>query len=67
MFVLVLGLSCGAEDSQKILERIDAYRIPYAHFLVRTKIVSFIDGRVDETAVFDAYISGQDKSLVIAR
>jgi hypothetical protein len=56
-----------AEDSAGILKKIDAFRIPYKEFLVRTKITAFERDRPTETAVFDAYISGQDKSLVIAK
>jgi len=56
-----------AEDSAILLKKIDAFRIPFKEFLVRTKITSFEHDRQTETAVFDAYISGEDKSLVIAR
>jgi hypothetical protein len=57
----------GAEESESILEKIDAYRIPYQDFLIRTKITSFEHDEERETALFDVYVSGLNKSLAIAR
>lgn len=56
-----------AEEAGSILIKIDAYRIPYQDFLIRTKITSFEHGEETETALFDVYISGLNKSLAIAR
>lgn len=66
---LIIPYLClaGTDDSRMILEKIDAFRIPYEDFLIRTKITSYEHGEIKETAIFDAYISGADKSLVIAR
>ena len=55
------------EDSKRILEKLDAYRVPYERFLIRTKITTYKGDKIDETAVFDAYIDGSEKSLVIAK
>lgn len=49
------------------LEKIDACRISDDDALVRTKITQYEGERLIETAVFDVYVSGRDKSLVIAR
>lgn len=55
------------DASRMILNKIDAFRIPYRDFLIQTIITSYEHGKVKEKAVFDAYISGPEKSLVIAR
>lgn len=55
------------DASRLILNKIDNFCIPYRDFLIQTKITSYEHGKVKETAVFDAYISGPEKSLVIAR
>jgi hypothetical protein len=69
IFCLLLSLigSARTDESQEILGKIDSYRIPYKDFLVQTKITSFEDGKIVETALFDAYLSGNDKSLVVAK
>ena len=54
-------------DAQALLKKIDNYRVPYEKFLITTEITSFEQNRIKETAVFDAYIDGYNKSLVIAR
>jgi len=62
--------SARAQDSPAAdprLEKIDASRISDGDALVRTKITQYEGDRLVETAVFDVYISGRDKSLVIAR
>jgi hypothetical protein len=56
-----------ADESSQILEKIDYFRVPYNDFLIRTRITSYEKETVKETAVFDAYISGPEKSLVIAK
>jgi len=56
-----------ASESAALLKRIDAFRTPYEEFLVRVRLTSRIGTRIDETALFDAYISGPEKSLVVAR
>ena len=55
------------DASRMILNKIDAFRIPYRDFLIQTTITSYEHGKVKETAVFNAYISGPEKSLVIAK
>jgi hypothetical protein len=66
--ILVLTAAfIGGEDPDSILRKIDAYRIPYQDFLIRTKITSFEHDEETETALFDVYISGLSKSLAIAR
>jgi len=54
-------------ESASLLNRIDAFRTPYKEFLVRVRLTSRIGARIDETALFDAYISGPEKSLIVAR
>jgi hypothetical protein len=51
------------------LVRIDAFRIPDAdgEFRVRTKISQWRGNDLVETALFDVYVSGREKSLVVAR
>ena len=60
-------LAARADESTTILKRIDAFRMPYDQFLIRVKITSFEEARIKETALFDAYINGNEKSLVIAK
>ncbi|MBN2206960.1 MAG: hypothetical protein JW742_06130, partial [Candidatus Aminicenantes bacterium] len=58
-----------AETPDPRLVRIDAFRVPEAggDFRVRTKISDWNGTTLVETALFDVYASGADKSLVIAR
>jgi len=65
--ILTTGLSAQPKESSEILARIDAYRVPFKQLLVRTKISSFENDQLKETAIFDAYFNGTEKSLVIAR
>ena len=70
LLILLTSFVCAgpqADESSQILEKIDYFRVPYNDFLIRTRITSFEKERVKETAVFDAYISGPEKSLVIAK
>ncbi len=55
------------DPSANILERIDAYRVPYEAFIIRTRITTYKNDRVTENAVFDVYIQGDDRSLVIQK
>ena len=57
----------GTQDSAALLRKIDAFRAPYDEFLLRVRLTSRIGARIDETALFDAYISGPEKSLIVAR
>jgi hypothetical protein len=61
------GASSPSGDSAEILRKIDAFRAPFEEFLVRVRVTSYQNGRIEETALFDAYISGPEKSLIIAR
>lgn len=56
-----------SDVSSGVLEKIDAYRVPYEAFLIRTRITAYKKSRVTEEAVFDAYIQGNEKSLVIQK
>jgi hypothetical protein len=55
------------DDSQELLRRIDQYRVPYDQFLVRTRLTAYAGDKVQETALFDAYIDGHEKSLVVQK
>ena len=66
MFFPLLCLA-DMDASRMILNKIDAFRIPFRDFLIQTIITSYEHGKIKETAVFDAYISGTEKSLVIAK
>ena len=55
------------DESSQILNQIDYFRIPFDNFFIRTRITSYENEKIKETAVFDAYFSGPEKSLVIAR
>jgi len=61
------GASIPSGDSAEILRKIDAFRAPYPEFIVRVRVTSYQNGRIQETGLFDAYISGPEKSLIIAR
>ena len=67
VFIVGSGFAVRAQDSSEILERIDAYRVPFETFLIRLKITSCIEDAVDEVGLFHAYIDGADKSLVLAK
>ncbi len=68
MSVLISGPCLpGWNGPQSIIKKIDAYRIPYEQFLVRTRLTAFEGDRMKESAVFDAYINGDEKSLVIEK
>ena len=56
-----------SNDSQSIIKKIDAFRVPYEQFLVRTRLYAYEGNRVKETALFDAYINGNEKSLVVQK
>jgi hypothetical protein len=66
-----LGTSAPAQtaaaESAAILRKLDAFRAPYPEFFLRVRLTSYVGDRIEETAVFDAYISGSEKSLVVAR
>lgn len=57
----------GRGEKSNILQEIDRYRVPYEQFLIRTKLTSYEGNTMKESAVFDAYINGEDKSLVIEK
>jgi len=65
--LLIAVVSLRGDETREILDRIDAFRIPYTDFLIQVRITSFVRDKVQEEAVFDSYISGNDRSLVIAR
>ena len=64
---LLLWTGPQTDESSQILNRIDHFRVPFSDFLIRIRITSYEKERIKETAVFDAYISGPEKSLVIAK
>jgi len=57
----------GQDEEQDILLRIDRYRVPYEQFLIRTQITTYEGNKIKESALFDAYIKGEDKSLIIEK
>ena len=70
LLILVASFVCAgsqSDESSQILGKIDYFRVPYNDFLIRTRIISYEKEKIKETAVFDAYISGSEKSLVIAK
>ncbi len=67
LLLAMTAASFWAEEAESILTKIDAYRIPYRDFLIRTKITSFEHDEEKETALFDVYVSGLNKSLAIAK
>jgi outer membrane lipoprotein-sorting protein len=68
IILLILTIITTASFAQdNLLEKIDKYRVPYKEFLVRTKITTYEKDQVKETAIFDAYMNGNDKSLVVAK
>ncbi len=67
IFILCSILTTASVAQDNILEKIDAFRVPYREFLVRTKIITYEKEELKETAIFDAYMNGNDKSLVVAK
>jgi outer membrane lipoprotein-sorting protein len=67
IYLLCIIVTTASFAQENLLEKIDKYRVPYQEFLVRTKITTYENGELEETAVFDAYMSGNDKSLVVAK
>lgn len=65
--MLLSSFTCGVLSAQSIIERVDAFRMPWDAFLIRTHITSYKDDKVKESAVYDAYINGNEKSLVIEK
>jgi len=65
--IILLLLATTSFAQEKLLEKIDKFRVPYREFLVRTRITTYENDKLKETAVFDAYIKGNDKSLVVAK
>ncbi len=53
--------------AQSIIEKVDAFRMPWDAFLIRTHITAYQNDQVKESAVYDAYIQGNEKSLVIEK
>ena len=64
LFLPALSL---AQSADSLLARVDGFQVPYEEFLSRTRITTYKDGAVDEDAVFDAYIAGPEKSLVVQK
>jgi len=54
-------------ESREIIKKIDAFRIPFEQFLIKTRVIAYKEDKVKETALFDAYINGNNKSLVIEK
>ena len=67
IYLLCIIVSTASFAQDNLLEKIDKFRVPYKEFLVRTKITTYQNDELKETAVFDAYMSGNDKSLVVAK
>jgi len=67
VFIVSLLLATAVSGQDDILKKIDAFRVPYQEFLVRTKITTYEKDDLKETAIFDAYMNGNDKSLVVAK
>jgi hypothetical protein len=66
-FIIFLSIPVLSQDSDSLIQRIDAYRVPFEQFYIRTRLTAYIDEKVDETAVYDAYMDGVEKSLVIQK
>ena len=64
LFLPAIGWTQSADS---LLASVDGFQVPYDAFLIRTRITTYQNDAVDEDAVFDAYISGPDKSLVIQK
>ena len=60
--------ACHAQQQGiSLIQKIDAFRMPYNEVLISTQITAYKNGKVDDTALFDAYITGNDKSLVVQK
>lgn len=64
---LLSGSRVFADDQIEILEKLDSYRIMYDEFSLRVSITSYRNDKIRETAVFNVYIKGKNRSLVIAQ
>lgn len=67
LIVFTIAMVSNDVQSQSLLQKIDAFRVPYAQFLIRTRLTVYNGKALHETAVFDAYINGDDKSLVVQK
>ena len=67
IYLLWIIVSTASFGQENLLEKIDKFRVPYKEFLVRTKITTYKKNKLNETAIFDAYMNGNDKSLVVAK
>ena len=65
--VLLSGLNVFADDQLEILKKLESYRIMYNEFSLQVNLTSYRNDRIQETAVFNVYIKGQNRSLVIAQ
>ncbi len=57
----------GREGTAGILETIDSFRVASRQYLVSLRLTSYRGDEVRETALFDVYVGGMDKSLIVAR
>ena len=64
---LFSALQVYADDPLEILKKLDSYRITYEEFSLQLNLTSYRDNSILETAVFNVYIKGSDKSLVVAQ
>jgi outer membrane lipoprotein-sorting protein len=65
--LILILLTTASFAQENLLEKIDGFRVPYKEFLVRTKITTYEKDELKEIAVFNAYMNGNDKSLVVAK
>ena len=50
-----------------ILDKVDAFRVPYANFMIQTRITTYEDGRIMDSGLFHVYFHGLENSLVIQK
>lgn len=66
--VMALGAAMlSGQGAEGVLQQVDGFRVPYDVFMARTRITTYVDTLPRESAVFEAYISGPEKSLVIQK
>ena len=66
-FFIFISSCLQADDSSVILQKVDSFRVTYQQFLLKLNITTFEQNEKKETALFDVYINGKAKSLVVAK
>jgi len=67
LLLYAAGVCTAQQQGAELIKKIDSFRTPYNEFLITTRIRSYSNGTLKETALFDAYMNGTEKSLVVQK